>query len=139
MSVNLGTRDKHVSDQLTGWTNTDFNTFVSSGKNITSAIESAGTSGHCISNAIHVHGNSDNYGRVIFEMFVTVNSGETPQAILYLNGVAQSWQTLTPGSWDKCGWTIEGDSSDYAVGFENYSQGATDFSALCRLYCINGY
>jgi hypothetical protein len=118
-------------NKLTGWTNVDFDTFTSSGKVISSAIEAGGTYGRCKTNAINIKGGLNGaYGYIQLKAYITLNSGTCPRISYYKNDVFQGSTAFTytvPGYYN-VGYLISEDNN-YAMGFINENGAlATDFT-----------
>lgn len=145
--------DKYVTglvaayNRLTDWENIDFDTFTSSGKNITSAIETAATYGRCWSNDYPVIGGWPTYGTVYFRFYLTLNSGSAPYVQFYKNNVVTGTHGFSysgPGEYEVGEMVIgSANSGNYRVGFISGIPGsgawATNFSATdCRMFISDG-
>lgn len=129
MSVNLQSKAIHFVDHLTGWTNIDFDTFTTSGKAISSAIEADSSIGHAWSNAVAIKGSATVFGYIQLEFYITVNSGECPEVTYYKNDVnsgTTDFGYTVPG-WYKVGYLITEDDN-YRFGFQNADAGASNFT-----------
>ena len=121
----LNIPDSASPNLLTGWTNIDFDTLVSSGANITSAIEGLGTYGHVKSNNVHLLAGDF----IWYTIDLTLISGDLPWTQLYKNNVWSGVASLHTGV-NNSGWLIM-EEGDYAIGFQSYTAGGTNFSAVC--------
>jgi hypothetical protein len=120
MSATITTNKKILTNHLTGWTNVDFDTFTSSGKDISSAIEANGTYGRCYSNSVSIKGGTTAWGYIQLKCTITVNSGSCPRISYYKNGVFQGSTGFSysgPGTYN-VGYLVMEDAT-YAMGFIN--------------------
>ena len=128
-------------NKLTDWTNTNFDTFSSSGIDINSAIELVGTNGKCQSNSTFITGAfPGSGGTVTFYYYLTVNSGSYPYVELYKNGVSQGQgaQGYDEPKEYVMSYLIYS-SGNYSIGFTNQNTTPTNFTATnCRMYIQNG-
>lgn len=128
-------------NQLTSWTNTDFDTFSSTGIVVNSAIEGLGTVGHCKSNAVFVTGAFPGSGGTIqFIYYLTVNSGSYPNIEYYKNGISQgsgSQGYAGPAEYQMS--FLVYSPGNYTVGFSSRDTTGTNFTATnCRMYTTSG-
>ena len=77
---------KAMSECLTTWTNGNFNTFASSGLNITSAINTSGAEEYARTNGISVIVGD----KITISLNLTLNSGVNPRMYLYGSGAVRS-------------------------------------------------
>ena len=133
-------------NRLTEWNNIDFNTFISSGVDITSAIETNASYGRCRSNTYYIEGGDPDYGTAQFIFYLTVNSGVSPRVQSWRNGVVNGtfgFSYLDPGDYSVPIQILgSGLSGNWAFGFIN-SDGSNptnvNFSATnCRMYVDQG-
>ena len=118
-----------------------FDTFITSGSDITSAIKSSSSFGNIKGNDIYAFGDIDNMGNIVFKCTITVNSGTCPSVLLYKNGSIYSVVSFSysgPKEYIN-GWLIA-EPGNYAVGFSNNLSGiavTTNFSITGAQVYIN--
>jgi|WetSurMetagenome_2_1015567.scaffolds.fasta_scaffold00157_45 uncharacterized protein (TIGR02145 family) len=111
-------------DLLTGWTNIDFDTFSTLGKNILSAIETESSVGHADTNSMALMD-----GDVLnLEIDLTLVSGDLPRVSLYKDGTLQATTVLDEGL-NSLSYNITEDN-DYTIRIFSQS-GGTEFHATC--------
>ena len=90
--------DTYYRNLFDNWVNATFDTFVSSGLNIISAINSDGgndNAGIYIGAVPHIHSPAGTV--VTFKGFLTLNSGGAPSVDVYYNGIVVDTVALTAG------------------------------------------
>lgn len=118
-----------VPNLFSGWTNTSWDTFTSSGLNITSAIKSAGITGYArTEEEPFVTGN---HLHIIFT--ITLNSGSLPTINIIRNG--SQWATYgTSAGFNYIDYTIPG-NDNYAVEIKSNTSG-TNISATIQISAV---
>ena len=133
-------------NRLTSWSNIDFDTFSSSGIDITSAIETSATYGRCRSNEYPIIGGDPINGTITFKFYLTVNSGTAPRVQFFRNGSLYGTYGFSysgPGEYTVAAQVLgSGLSGNYSVGFINdngITSFDTNFSATnCRMFTEDG-
>lgn len=116
-------------NQANSWTNGyggySFDTFATSGSNITSGIKAPGGYGYAkINETISLQEGDYLY----YNIGVTINSGSGLNVVLFKNGVAVGWNGLNNGT-NKGGFIIVS-AGDYSLGICTLTTVGIDFSAI---------
>jgi uncharacterized protein (TIGR02145 family) len=118
---------------LTSWANISFDTFISSGADVISAIKAGGAFGVAKSNNATASQNE----KWLFKVNLTRVSGVTPAMLWYDNNVVQGVIPLVDGQNEFPIDVYAG--HDYAMGFYNDTAQAVNFGAICGMYNQFGY
>ena len=130
-------------NRLTGFVNGPstyfFDTLVTSGIDITSAIEASGNYGKCRSNTYPITGSFENFGTISFTFYLTLNSGQI-RVEFYRDGISHGSNSFSyTGPKDYTVSALVGQSANWAVGFSSGDTNGLNFTATnCRMYVQNG-
>lgn len=117
---------------FSGWTNVSWNTFTSSGQNISSAIESSGSAGYADTELLPFTSGD----KIYFKTVLTLNTGSYPANTANLHLIRQGfgvWATIT--LWDLYN-NVEQEFSinatdNFGLRFQNYGSPGNAVNCSC--------
>lgn len=126
LECTTSTTSTTLYNYLTSWTNVNFDTFNSSGTEITSAIEASGTSGTGLTNSFYLNIIGTSY--ISIHLYININSGTGVRLRVIKDGVPgdASYIKTTSGNFNVQEFVSTG---TWQVMLHSYDTDGVDFSA----------